>query len=92
VHSVNAKKCLNILTQTDRFVVSFLLSTCSAKKEAIPNPLPLSRKGWLAPLSSTRRRGGGLRLPHDKTEKICVWHPQALPLCKQAQGLGMGVP
>ena len=24
------------------------------------NPPPLSRKGWLAPLSSTRRRGGGL--------------------------------
>ncbi|MCJ7674304.1 MAG: hypothetical protein MUO33_04020, partial [Sedimentisphaerales bacterium] len=39
------------------------LCTCSAMKETIPNPPPLFRKGWLAPLSSTRRRGGGLRLP-----------------------------
>ena len=36
---------------------------CLARGKTIPNPPPLSRKGWLAPLSSTRRGGGGLRLP-----------------------------
>jgi len=62
---------------------------CLASRKTIPNPPPLFRKGWLAPLSSTRRRGGGLRMPPDASDMACVASSSPAP-ARAGAGFGDG--